>query len=311
VTIRAATEADLPLLEELWREFAAEIPRPPHVPIDDEKELAEIAELVRGGIALLADEDGYALARIKEGTRGFLSDLYVRPQARRQGLAGALVHEAVARLREGGATSVELDVAASNTGARAVYQRWGFAESELVLVADLDALEQRLSTPEGASYGAIYLQTDDVAPIQRALGRFVPRLPDLALEGPREGWIELTDPKLDADPKLLLRLAKELSSATGAVGLSLGVEQGAVVRYSLFEGGRAVDEYLSVPDFYGPLPPGDAVALAANPTVVARLTGADPARVRAVCRTAAFPAELPPADELYRQVAEVLRIAST
>jgi hypothetical protein len=66
-----------------------------------------------------------------------------------------------------------------------------------------------------------------------------------------------------------------------------------------------------VPEFYGPLPPGDAVALAANPTVVARLTGADPARVRAVCRTAASPLELPQAEELYRQIAEVLGIASS
>ena len=91
---------------------------------------------------------------------------------------------------------------------------------------------------------------------------------------------------------------------------SLGVEQGAVVRYALFEAGRGVDEYLSVPDYYGPLPPGDAIALASNPTVVARLTGADPARVREVARTAASPAELPPADELYRELAAVLRLAS-
>ncbi|MGB2875782.1 MAG: hypothetical protein WBB76_09955, partial [Gaiellaceae bacterium] len=52
--------------------------------------------------------------------------------------------------------------------------------------------------------------------------------------------------------------------------------------------------------------PGDAVALAANPTVVARLTGADRVRVRAVARTAAFPEELPPAPELLEQIAEVM-----
>jgi hypothetical protein len=44
----------------------------------------------------------------------------------------------------------------------------------------------------------------------------------------------------------------------------------------------------------------------ANPTVVARLTGAEPGRVRAVARTAASPAELPPAPELFAQLAEVL-----
>ena len=308
--IRDATEADLPLLEELWRAFQREVPEAPHVEVDAAKELAEIAEIVRSGIALVAEEDGFALAYLKEGTRGFVSDVYVRPEARRRGLARGLVHTAVQRLREQGARTVELEVMASNHDARGIYARWGFTEVQLELVADAEALESRLSgEPAGASYGAVYLQTDDEMPIQRALGRFVPRLPGAQLR-PHAGWIELTHARLDEDPKLLQRLAKELSAATGAVVASLGVEQGAVVRYSLFEAGRAVDEYLSVPEFYGPLPPGDTIALAANPTVVARLTGAEPARVRAVCRTAASPAELPPADELYRRVAGVLGIAS-
>ena len=45
------------------------------------------------------------------------------------------------------------------------------------------------------------------------------------------------------------------------------------------------------------------IALAANPTVIARLTGADPSRVRAVARTASSPAELPPARELLTSLA--------
>jgi hypothetical protein len=67
-----------------------------------------------------------------------------------------------------------------------------------------------------------------------------------------------------------------------------------------------VDEYLSVPEFHGPLPPGDVIALGANPTLLQRLTGADPAQVRAVARTAASPAELPPATELLAQIGELL-----
>jgi hypothetical protein len=69
-----------------------------------------------------------------------------------------------------------------------------------------------------------------------------------------------------------------------------------------------VDEYLSVPEFYGPLPPGDVVGLAANPTVVARLTGADTEAVRRVARTAPSPADLPPARELLADLAAVMRI---
>jgi hypothetical protein len=70
-----------------------------------------------------------------------------------------------------------------------------------------------------------------------------------------------------------------------------------------------VDEYLSVPEYHGPLPPGDVIGLGANPTVLARLTGADPGRVRAVARTAGTAAELPPAPELVAQLAELMGIA--
>ena len=81
---------------------------------------------------------------------------------------------------------------------------------------------------------------------------------------------------------MLRRLAKELSDRMGAVVLLLGVERDELVRMILFEHGRIVDEYLSVPEFYGPLPPGDVVGLAANPRVVSRLTGADPEAVRRI-----------------------------
>jgi hypothetical protein len=39
---------------------------------------------------------------------------------------------------------------------------------------------------------------------------------------------------------------------------------------------------------------------------VGRLTGADPKRVRETARTAASPDELPPARELYEQIAAVI-----
>jgi hypothetical protein len=81
-----------------------------------------------------------------------------------------------------------------------------------------------------------------------------------------------------------------------------------VVRYDLFDRGADIDEYLSVPEYFGPLPPGDVYALGANATVVGRLTGADPKRVREVARSAASPGELPPAQELYEQIATVMGV---
>ena len=50
------------------------------------------------------------------------------------------------------------------------------------------------------------------------------------------------------------------------------------------------------------------ISLAANPTVVARLTGADPARVRSVIRNADRPEDLSPAHELIGEVAAVLGV---
>jgi hypothetical protein len=105
---------------------------------------------------------------------------------------------------------------------------------------------------------------------------------------------------------MLRRLARELSDRMGAVVVALGLEEGSVVRYVLLERGRVVDEYVSLPEYHGPLPPGDVVAFAANPTAVARLTGADAARVRAVARTAATARDLPRPPDLLSELAATL-----
>ena len=307
MNIRPITEADADAIRPLWEEFEAEVPEPEGFRQDSWEEAWGEFRQELGFVA--EDDDGpvaYAFAKPPVHGRAHLDEIYVRPRARRTGLTKALLRELVQALD---AEWLSLEVLTANQNALAVWRHLGFVEIESLLIARLADLKLE-DGAAGPSYGAIYLQTDDETPIRRALGRFVPRLPDAQLSGPRNGWLELTDPRLDEEPKLLLRLAQELSAATGSVVASLGVEQGAVVRYALFEAGRGVDEYLSVPDYYGPLPPGDAIALAANPTVVARLTGADPARVREVARTATSPAELPPADELYRQLAELLRLAS-
>ena len=141
------------------------------------------------------------------------------------------------------------------------------------------------------------------------MSKFLPRYGgsgEARVAQPRNGWVAVYDELLDHDRKARERLASELSNATAAVVCAIAVEDGAVVRYALFDRGSIVDEYESVPEYHGPRPPGDVVALGANPTVVARLTGAEPARVRAVARTAATPDELPPAPELLAELADVL-----
>jgi hypothetical protein len=158
----------------------------------------------------------------------------------------------------------------------------------------------------GASRASTHVQSDDRTSVERALAQFVPRLESPDVRDAANGWIRIADPFLDADRDAQTRFARDLSDRLGAVVVALAVEHGAVVRFRLYERGRMVDEYLSVPSFYRAVPKGDELALAANPTLVARLTGAQPEAVRRVARTASSPSDLPPADELYGQVAQVM-----
>jgi ribosomal protein S18 acetylase RimI-like enzyme len=310
VRIRRATEADEAVLRELWEEFEAEVPEPPgFTPETWEEAWADVCRHIADGVALLAEDDegpvGHAWAAAPVHGRTHLSDIFVRPRARRTGVARALLREVAAAARELGAEWVSLDVLSSNSPALAAWNRLGFVEVEKVMVTELTVLEERLGEePGGATFGSAHVQTDDVGGVERAVRTFVPRLgrsAGTAITPPRNGWIGVYDELCGREPELLRRLARELSDRFG-VAIAIGVEAGQVVRYVVFDRGRMVDEYLSVPEFHGPLPPGDVIALGANPTLLARLTGADPAQVRAVARTAASPAELPPAKELVSLV---------
>jgi len=303
--IRPATADDLPLVRELWQAFNAEIPDEPWREDDLAEDLAWLEHAISDEIVLLAGGDGLAVAQRKGERLGFLDVVYVRPEGRRSGLAAQLVREVVARMRERGVEMLELEVLASNAEARAIYDRWGFKPVELTLGAPLAQLEQRLAPSEGPTFGFVHVQTDDVEKVKRDAAKVLRFEPDVEVEG---NWVRVRSDATDAEPARLKALAKELSYTTGGVVLSLGVERGVVVRYDLFDKGADVDEYLSVPEYFEPLPPGDTYALGANATVVGRLTGADPRRVREVARTAASPGELPPAQELYEQIATVMGV---
>jgi hypothetical protein len=190
--------------------------------------------------------------------------------------------------------------------------RAGFTEEARIFRAPLELVERLLAGAKEPSFGSVHVQTDDVDAVVRAVRQFVPRLPGgsagSVVAPPRNGWTAVYDELCDREPEMLRRLARELSDRMGAVVLLLGVEEGNVVRFVFLERGRVMDEYLSVPEYHGPLPPGDVIGLGANPTVVARLTGAEAARVREVARTAKNAAELPPARELIEDIASVLGV---
>jgi ribosomal protein S18 acetylase RimI-like enzyme len=303
--IRPATADDLPLVRELWSAFEHEVPDEPWREDDLEEDLAWLEQAIKQEIVLLGDDDGLAVARRKGDKLGFLEVVYVRPEARRSGLGAELVREVVTRLREAGAERLELEVLESNEEARAIYERWGLKPVELTLGAPLAQLEQRLAPSEGPTFGYVHVQTDDVEKVRQDAVKVLRLEPEVEVGS---GWVRVRSDVTDEDPARLKALAKELSFTTGGVVLSLGIERGVVVRYDLFDRGADVDEYLSVPEYFGPLPPGDAYALGANATVVARLTGADPRRFREVARTAASPTDLPPAQQLYEQLAAVMGV---
>jgi hypothetical protein len=158
------------------------------------------------------------------------------------------------------------------------------------------------------SLGSVHLQTDDQGAVVKLTQRLLPRVKasgTTVISPPRNGWVAVYDEVADRDPNKLRALGRELSSGSGYVTLIIGVEYGRIVHLIAMERGRLMDEYVSVPSSRQ-VAPGDAIALRANPTVLSRLTGADPARIRAVARTAESPDELPPVEELIAGVAAAL-----
>ena len=310
MTVRRATEADEPAIRELWTEFEQEVPEPPgFVPETWEEEWTDTRrQISAGGVFIAEDDEGpVGLAKIDPPSHGaaHVHLVHVRPRARRRGVAKALLRECVAFAEERGAQTVSLHVLLDNEPARTIWRRLGFVDVSSLMTAPLDVLGSSLvDQAPGVHRGTAHVQTDDELSVQRAIAQFIPRLesPDVRKN---ESWIRVSDVVLDDDREAHGRFARELSERLGAVTVALA-QEGPVVRFRLYERGRMVDEYLSVPSFYGPLPTGDELALSANPTLVSRLTGADKDEVRRVARVASTPAELRPAAQLYDELARMM-----
>jgi ribosomal protein S18 acetylase RimI-like enzyme len=310
VNIRRATEADEAILRELWEEFEAEVPEPEGFePESWEEEWKDTRDdIATGGVFLAEDDQGAAgVLRVEAPERGamHIQLAHVRPRVRRQGVGKALLAAAVEHAREQGARTISLEVLTANETGLAVWRQLGFHDVTLFMASPLDALDARLGKqPNGEERASTHVQTDDEVSVNRAIRQFLPRLqaPQVSSSG---SWIRVADPVLDRDRQAHGRFARELSDRLGAVTVALALE-GEVVRFRLYERGRMVDEYLSVPTYYGELPKGDELALAANPTLVARLTGADREEVRRVARNDVTPAGLPPAPELYESIARMM-----
>jgi ribosomal protein S18 acetylase RimI-like enzyme len=315
VTIRPADKSDLSRLRELRDEFQQELAKPHFLQEPWEAVASDVEETIRDGVVLIAEEDGaavgYALASIVPETpiRGHLYDFFVRPDSRNRGVGLALIAETAKQLRERGITHLSLDVGIGNDGARRLYDRLGFFPYETFMIAALGDLERRLDPIDRpASAASTHVQTDDESGVRRAMAQFMPRIgrsERTEVSTAKDGWVTVVDELCDRDRSAQRRVATELSERMGTPVIALALEEGAVVRYLAFERGRMVDEYLSVPSYYGEVGKADEISLAANATLMSRLTGAEPAQVRAVVRTASSPEALPPARELVGQIADV------
>ncbi len=86
----------------------------------------EFADLLRQpGVFSIVEPDGLILIRLVLDEAEILT-LAVRPEARGAGLGGRLLGRGVALAAQGGAARLFLEVAESNTAARALYDRAGF-----------------------------------------------------------------------------------------------------------------------------------------------------------------------------------------
>jgi ribosomal protein S18 acetylase RimI-like enzyme len=151
-TIRPASPDDLDTIAELWRDFAK-----------DQQRFLRTSRLTKGNVRAVRDHlgdlaalDQVFVAEVDGVIAGFtaivvnlprldmyfavatISDLYVDPKYRGQGLGRRLLDRAVSRIREAGLHAVNLSVAAGNEAARKLYRSAGFRPMQETLLLPLD-----------------------------------------------------------------------------------------------------------------------------------------------------------------------------
>lgn len=136
--IRPATESDLPALERLWEDFTDEATFTPYPgsPFDP--------ALVRDFVVLVADGndgiEGTLYANVGDADFGFVFGVYVRPDARRRGVARTLMQTVARTLKAEGRGHVVLSVDTPNEPARRFYASLGFEDAARTLRAPVDAI---------------------------------------------------------------------------------------------------------------------------------------------------------------------------
>lgn len=104
--------------------------------------------LAAGGVLAVVEPDGFILLRAAADEAEILT-LAVRPEARGQGLAGALLRQALADAATCNVRRVFLEVADDNLAARAVYAKAGFEQAGI--------RPRYYARPDGSRHDALLL----------------------------------------------------------------------------------------------------------------------------------------------------------
>jgi len=140
--IRRATLDDAATIRSLWDEFNAETTYTPY----PGSEFSE--SLLTDQLAFLAEDGGKPVGCVFAATPsdhyGFVFGLYVRPTARRRGLARRLMSTVADALRGEGRRYILLSVDTPNTAARSLYNDLGFTDAARTLRVDIDELLSEL-----------------------------------------------------------------------------------------------------------------------------------------------------------------------
>ena len=145
VSIRRAKSRDMAFIVELWKKLSEE-----HAKLDERYELRPEAEIVwarwagqrlrdEASVLLVAEKGadyvGYLVGHADEAQpifrqRSFatITDLFVVPEFRRQGVASKLLEEALAFFKSRDLEHVRLTVLVKDETARAFYEKHGFGD---------------------------------------------------------------------------------------------------------------------------------------------------------------------------------------
>ena len=139
MNVRRATEADVEAARRLWEASNEEVAFTPY-----EGSSFDPA-LVTDQVALIAEDDdgeiaGVVYANAANPHYGFVFGLFVRPEARRRGVARLLMRAVASELRESGMRYVVLSVDTPNEAARHLYDKLGFVDAARMLRVEIDQL---------------------------------------------------------------------------------------------------------------------------------------------------------------------------